>query len=119
MTAVRLIPLPVHAALRMATGLLTMAAPFLAGFDVPGTLAAIVIGSIVVGISLFATPDERGRTPLPVSTLHAADWGMVLALMSTATLVAAGGDDRAGLVLVGIALVQMTGNLTTRYSLRT
>ncbi|MCW3015402.1 MAG: hypothetical protein JWO02_2494 [Solirubrobacterales bacterium] len=118
MTALRLIPLPVHAALRMTTGLLTMAAPFLAGFDVPATLVAIIIGSVVVGVSLAATPDERGLTPLPVSALHALDWGTVLAVMSAAAIVAADGDDRAGVVLVGIALVQLVGNLTTRYNLR-
>ncbi len=118
MTAIRLIPLPVHAALRMATGLFTMAAPFVAGFGVTATLLSILIGAVVVGVALTATPDERGRTPLPVSTLHAADWTTVFALLFTATYVAAGGDDRAGVVLVAIALVQLVGNLTTRYSLR-
>lgn len=117
MTAVRLIPLPVHAALRLATGLLTMAAPFLAGFDVPATLMAIVIGSVVVGVSLTATPDERGRTPLPVSTLHALDWALVIALTGAAAIVAFAGDSVAGAVLLAIAALQGAGNLTTRYSL--
>ncbi len=118
MTAIRLIPLPVHAALRMATGLLTMAAPFVAGFGVTATLVSIVIGAVVVGVALAATPDERGLTPIPVATLHAADWATVFALLLGATYVAADGDDRAALVLVAIALVQLVGNLTTRYSLR-
>jgi hypothetical protein len=118
MTALRLIPFPVHAALRMATGLLTMAAPFLAGFGVRATLLAILVGAVVVGVALAATPDERGLTPVPVSTLHAADWVTVFALLLSATFVAAAGDHRAGLVLVAIALVQLGGNLTTRYSLR-
>jgi hypothetical protein len=99
----------------MATGLFTMAAPFLAGFGVQATLLSIVIGAIVVGVALTATPDERGRTPVPVSTLHAADWGTVFALLLTATVVSADGDDRAGVLLVAIALVQLMGNLTTRY----
>jgi len=38
-TALRRTPLPIHAALRMTTGLLTMAAPFLAGFGT--TFAAV------------------------------------------------------------------------------
>jgi hypothetical protein len=118
LTALRLIPLPVHAALRMTTGLLTMAAPFLAGFDTPATLLAIVIGAIVVGVALTATPDERGLTPLPADAVHAADWTTVFALLGAATFVAAEGDDRAGGVLVAIALLQLAGNLTTRYSLR-
>ncbi len=118
MTAVRLVPLPIHAALRMLTGLLTMAAPFLAGFLVPATLASIVIGALVVGVALASTPDERGTTPLPIATLHLLDWATVFALMSAAVLVAADGDDRAGLTLVAIAVAQLVGNLTTRYSLR-
>jgi hypothetical protein len=102
----------------MATGLLTMAAPFVAGFGVTATLLAILIGATVVGVALTATPDERGLTPLPVSALHAADWGTVFALLFAATYVAADGDDHAGVVLVAIALAQLVGNLTTRYSLR-
>jgi hypothetical protein len=117
LTALRLIPLPVHAALRMATGLFTMAAPFLAGFGVQATLLSVVIGAVVVGVALAATPDERGLTPVPVSALHAADWGTVLALLLSATVVAAG-DRRAGVVLVAIALAQLMGNLTTRYDER-
>lgn len=118
MTALRLIPLPVHAALRMTTGLFTMAAPFVADFGVAATLLSIVIGAMVVGVALAATPDERGLTPLPVSALHAADWVTVFALLFAATYASAGGDDRAGLVLVAIAVLQLVGNLTTRYSLR-
>jgi hypothetical protein len=118
MTAVRLIPLPIHAALRLTTGLLTMAAPFLAGFGVLATLLSIVVGAIVVGLSLSATPDERGLTPLPVTTLHALDWASVLALMVIAAAVSVHGDAVAGSVLLAIGAAQMAGNLTTRYSLR-
>ncbi|MCW3041174.1 MAG: hypothetical protein JWM31_3079 [Solirubrobacterales bacterium] len=118
MTALRLIPLPIHAALRLLTGLATMAAPFLFGFQVPATIIAIVIGSIVVGVALTATPDERGLTPLPVSTLHALDWATVIGLMATAAIVAIDGDAPAGATLLLIALAQLVGNLTTRYSLR-
>lgn len=118
LTALRLIPLPVHAALRMMTGLLTMAAPFLVGFGTTATLLAIVIGAVVVGVALTATPDERGQLPLPVDAVHAADWMTVFALLGAAIVVAADGDSRAGGVLVAIALLQLAGNLTTRYSLR-
>lgn len=117
MTALRLIPLPLHAALRMTTGLLTMAAPFLADFGVTATLVSVVLGSLVVGLALIATPDERNRTPLPVETLHALDWATVIALMGAAVVLAPT-DDRAGVALVAIAAVQALGNLTTRYDLR-
>lgn len=118
MTALRLIPLPVHATLRLMTGLLTMVVPFLAGFETPATIMAIVVGAFAVGIALVEQPDERGLTALPVSALHAADWATVLTVTFTAALVAADGDRRAGLVLAAIGLLQLAGNLTTRYSLR-
>ncbi|WP_354697432.1 hypothetical protein DSM112329_03059 [Paraconexibacter sp. AEG42_29] len=118
MTAVRLVPLPVHAVLRMTTGLLTMAAPFLFGFAVPATIMAIIVGSIVVGVSLIASPDERGRTSIPVSTVHALDWATVIGLLGAAAVVAADGDAVAGIVLTAIGAAQLAGNLTTRYSLR-
>lgn len=117
MTGMRLIPLPVHAALRMATGFLTMVAPFLFAFDAPATLSAVVIGALVVGVALVATPDERGRTPVAAEAVAAFDWALVLGLMATAVAVAAAGDAGAGLVLTAIASTQGVGNLTTRYSL--
>lgn len=118
MTAIRLIPFPMHAALRLTTGLVTLAAAFFAGFDVPATIMAVLIGSLVVGIALAAAPDERGLSPLPIDAVHVTDWALVLGLMGTAAVVAFDGDTRAGAVLVGIGLVQLVGNLTTRYSLR-
>lgn len=118
MNAIRRVPLPIHAALRMATGLLTMCVPFLAGFAVPATLVSIVIGSIVVGVSLIETPDERGLTALAPETLHALDWASVLLLLAGAFGVALAGDSRSGLALVAIAAAQTAGNLTTHYSLR-
>lgn len=39
------ISLPVHAALRMATGLVTIAAPLIVGFDVAATLTTPSAGS--------------------------------------------------------------------------
>ena len=117
MTGFRPIPLPIHAALRMATGFLTMVAPFLFGFQVPATITAIVVGSVVVGLSLAATPDERNRTPLPVAAVHALDWATVIGLMGAAVVVAFDGDRSAGIVLTAIASTQAAGNLLTRYSL--
>ncbi len=114
MNALRLTPLPLHAALRMATGLVTMAAPLLVGFDVAATLTAIIVGSLVVGLALAAVPDERGRSAVPAGLLQVADWAAVLAVAGTALGVAPG-DPKAAVTLAGIALVQLAGNLTTRY----
>lgn len=112
------IPLPIHTALRMATGLLTMLVPFLAGFEPPAMLMAVVIGALVTGVSLSALVDERGYAPISVATLHTLDYALVLSLFAVAVVVAVAGDTTAGLVLTAIALVQLAGNVLTKYSLR-
>lgn len=118
MTAIRLIPLPIHAALRMATGLLTMVVPFLADFSPAAAVLAVIVGATVTGVSLMATPDERGFTSIPISTLHAFDWGAVTGLFGASLILAIAGDPVAAVCLAGIAALQLVGNLTTKYSLR-
>ena len=117
MTIVGLIPLPTHLALRMASGLLTMLVGFLAGFGALATVLAVIVGALVTGVALSAVVEDRERGPLPVATLHTLDYGLVLGLMLVALTVAAAGDATAGAVLAGIAVVQLTGNMLTKYSL--
>lgn len=95
-----------------------MVVPFLAGFSSAGAVVAVFVGAIVTGVSLKATPDERGLTAIPISTLHAFDWGTVLGLFGASLILAIAGDGVAAICLAAIASVQMLGNLTTRYSLR-
>jgi hypothetical protein len=102
----------------MATGLFTMVVPFLAGFSPAGTVVAVLVGAVVTGVSLKATPDERGFTAITISSLHAFDWGTVIGLYGAALLLAISADTNAAVTLAAIATVQMAGNLTTRYSLR-
>lgn len=120
MTAYRLIPLPVHGALEMLTGLFTMAAPFLFGFEAPATVIAVLVGAITVGIALAAASAEPAgaRGTLPVSAHHAFDHGLTFGLLGAALVVGIDGDHVASLTLSAIAVVQLMLNLTTRYSLR-
>ena len=118
MTAMRLIPLPIHAALRMAGGLGMMVAPFVLGFGPAGTLVAVLIGAVVAGVSMSGVADERGRTALPISTLHAFDWGTVLGVFGGAAVLAVAGDAIAAVSLAAIATIWLIDNLSTRYSLR-
>lgn len=119
MTAFRLIPLPVHAALEMVTGLMTMAAPFALGFGPAATVVAVFAGAIIFGIALSAaTGETSGRGTMAIGTHHAADYGIAIGLTGAAALVAFDGDPRAGMVLAALALVQFALNLTTRYSMR-
>jgi hypothetical protein len=116
MTAIRLIPLPIHAALRMATGLLTMAAPFLFGFADAGTVVAVVLGALVTGVAMSGVVDERGHTAIPIATIHAFDYGTVLGTLGASVVLGLAGDATAGVVLAAIALTQLGGNLLTKYS---
>lgn len=117
MTAVRLIPLPIHGALEFATGLFLLVAPFLFGFGPPAAIVSVVVGVLVVGLALGAATAEP-RSGLPIATHYAFDYGLAFGLLGAATLLAAAGDTVAGVVLLATALAQLALNLTTRYSLR-
>jgi hypothetical protein len=118
-TALRLIPLPIHAALELVIGMSTMAAPFLLGFGLPAAVVAVAIGALITGIAFAGTVDERGSSAVPVSALHAFDYGIAIGLVGAAAVVGLAGDPTAALTLTLIGAAQLLLNLTTRYSLRT
>ena len=114
MTAFRLLSLPAHGALELLAGIFTMVAPFLFGFTPAGTVAAVVIGALIVGLSLAAASPERGS--LPISAHFAFDRGIVIGLLGGGALVGLAGDAGAALflALTGVALLALS--LSTRYS---
>ena len=116
MTAVRLVPLPMHSALEMLAGLLLMAAPFVLGLSTVGMVAGVVVGALVTGLALQAL-ETGDRGALPVAAHHAADYGLALG-MAGAAVVLSSEDGGAALLFAGAAIVQLTLNLTTRYSQR-
>ena len=118
MTAIRLIPLPLHGAFQMAAGLATMVAPFVLGFEPAATLIGFVVGAVLVGVALASVTDERGQLSVHISTLHAADYGLAIGLLGAAAIVALDGDQVAGLTFGALACLQLALNLMTRYSLR-
>lgn len=118
MTTFRLIPLPIAGALQMLTGMVTLAAPFALGLSPAAMVIAVALGAMLVGLSLAAVVDERGLTALPVSTLHALDYGLAIGMFGAAAVVGLAGDARAAVTFGAIAAVQLLLNLTTRYSLR-
>jgi hypothetical protein len=117
-TALRLIPLPIHAALQLVIGLTTMAAPFLVGFGLPAAVVAVAIGALITGVALAGTVDERGSSAVPVSALHAFDYGVAIGLVGAAAVFGLAGDAPATLTLTIVGAAQLLLNLTTRYSLR-
>jgi hypothetical protein len=117
-TALRLIPLPIHAALQLVIGLFTMVAPFLLGFGLPAAVVAVAIGALITGVALAGTVDERGSSAVPVSALHAFDYGVAVGLVGAAAVLGLAGDLPAALTLTAVGGAQLLLNLTTRYSLR-
>jgi len=118
MTAIRLVPFPIHTALRLMTALATMIAPFAVGFTAAGTVVAVLVGAIVAGATLHGIPDERGQIPTSISDLRAFEWGAIIGLFGAALVLGIAGDTLALATLGGIATLQVIGNLTTRYSVR-
>ena len=114
MTAFRLFSLPTHGALELLAGVATMVAPFVFGFTPAGTVVAVVIGALIVGLSLAAASPEQGS--LPISAHFAFDRGIVIGLLGGSVLIGLAGDAGAALflALTGVALLALS--LTTRYS---
>jgi hypothetical protein len=117
-TALRLIPLPIHAALQLLIGLTTMVAPFVVGFGLPAAVVAVAIGALITGVALAGTVDERGSSAVSVSALYAFDYGVAIGLVGAAAVLGLAGDAPAALTLTIVGAAQLLLNLTTRYSLR-
>jgi hypothetical protein len=117
-TALRLIPLPIRSALQLVIGMFTMVAPFLLGFGLPAAVVAVALGALITGVALAGTVDERGASAVPVSALHAFDYGIAVGLVGAAAVVGLAGDATAALTLTLIGAAQLLLNLTTRYSLQ-
>ena len=110
MSALRLFSLPTHALLELVGGLALLAAPFALGFGAAGTVVALVLGTLLVGIALSGPED------LPLSTHVAIDQALVLAFMAGSVALALVGDAAAGIVLLAAGFVQLALTATTRYS---
>ena len=114
MTAFRAISLGVHGALELTLGLALMASPFVFVFGPAASIAAVAVGTLIVGLALAAaTLDERGS----IAAHHAFDWGAVLGLAGAGILFAIVGEVAAGTTFVAVALALTLLSLTTRYSL--
>jgi hypothetical protein len=114
MTALRLLPLPMHAALEMLLGLALLGVPFALGLSTAALAAGVVIGALVVGHALKMVDADRTTS---VAAHHAADHGVALGMAGAAAVLAA--IDPAAAVLFGAAAaLQLVLNLTTRYTAR-
>jgi hypothetical protein len=116
MTAFRLISLPLHGALELAIGLATMVAPFLLGFGAAGTVIAIVVGALVVGLALGAAVAETET--IDIAAHYAYDMGIALGFVGAGMALALSGDTPAAVWFLSASAAQLALNLTTRYSAR-
>ena len=116
MTALRLIPLPIHAALELAAGIVLMTAPFALGLSPAALVTGVVLGALLAGLALQSVDTPNGR-PVAVSAHYAADLGLALGLAGAAAILATE-DGTAALLFGGAALTQLALNLSTRYSQR-
>jgi hypothetical protein len=112
MTALRLLPLPIHSALEMLVGLVLIGAPFALGLSTAALVAGVVIGAIVAGIALQAVDPDRTTH---VAAHHAADHGIAVGLAGAA-IVLSTMDGSAAVLFGAAALVQLALNVTTRYT---
>jgi hypothetical protein len=116
MTAFRLFSLPFHGALELVIGLATMAAPFALGFGAAGTVVAVVVGALVVGLALSAAVAETGT--IDIAAHYAYDLGLALGLLGAGVALAVSGDPAAAIWFTSASAAQLALNLTTRYSAR-
>ena len=114
MTALRLIPLPIHAALEMLLGLALGIAPFALGMSTAAAFLGVIAGVLVVGLALQSIEDENPR----IAAHLAADQGVALGLAAAAVIVATTGDPSAAVLFAAAAAAQLTLILATRYSTR-
>ena len=113
MTALRLLPLPIHSALEMLVGLVLIVAPFALGLSTPALVAGVIIGALVAGLGLQTMDPDSSS----VSAHHAADHGIALGLTGAA-IVFTTVDSAAAVLFGAAALAQLALNLTTRYTAR-
>ena len=117
MTAMRLIPLPLHAALEMLLGLVVGAAPFALGLGPAAAIVGVVAGVLIVGLALQSV-DTGDGAGVAVSAHLAGDQGVALGLAASGGVMAFAGEPIAAALFAGAAIVHLLLILVTRYTAR-
>ncbi|HEV2813099.1 MAG TPA: hypothetical protein VGW10_07605 [Solirubrobacteraceae bacterium] len=113
MTALRLIPLPIHAALEMLVGLVLGIAPFALGMSTAAAFVGVIAGVLVVGLALQSIDAD-----VHIAAHLAADQGLALGLASAGAVMAAAGDPLAAALFAGAAVTHLLLILATKYTAR-
>ncbi|HEX8122562.1 MAG TPA: hypothetical protein VF549_14985 [Solirubrobacteraceae bacterium] len=117
MTAMRLIPLPIHSALEMVAGLALGALPFALGLSTAAAFVGVIVGVLIVGLALQSL-DTGDGSGLNLSAHLAADQGIALGLAAAGAVMAATGDGVAAALFAAAAVTQLLLILATRYTAR-
>ena len=91
-----------------------MAAPFAMGFHPAGTIVAVALGTVLVGLALSAAAEDPGG--LPVGAHATFDHGLALGGLGAAVGLAVAGDLTAAPVLTVAGGCQLALAATTRYT---
>jgi hypothetical protein len=110
----RLLSFTAHAVVELTVGLATMAAPFVFGFGPAGTLAAVVVGVLIVGLALNAATPQGSS--IPIAAHFAFDRGLAAGLLGASLLLALADDRAAATFFAAAAATQLAINVSTRYT---
>ena len=113
MTALRIIPLPVHAALEMLAGIALGIAPFVLGLSTSAAFVGVIAGVLIVGLALQSV-DEN----LHIAAHLAGDQGLALGLAVAGGAMALAGDAAAAALFAAAGVAQLLLILSTRYTAR-
>jgi hypothetical protein len=111
MTLNRRFTLPTHGVIELALGLATLVSPALFPFGTGGMLAAVVLGSILVGMGVTIGSDQRASP----GWHHLLDLVSVIATAVVALGLALGGVAPAALFFAALTVIRSGLNVTTRY----
>jgi hypothetical protein len=104
-----------HGAVEMALGTSLMASPLFLAYGPAGTVLAILLGALLVGLALGASAEGDA---MPVSAHFALDRALSVGLAGASLLLAIDGDQIAAVALIVTAVTVGLLSVTTRYSRR-
>jgi hypothetical protein len=117
MTAMRLIPLPLHSALEMLLGIAVGAAPFALGLSAGATIVGVVAGVLLVGLALQSVDTGTGAS-VAISAHLAGDQGIALGLAAAGAIMAVADQALAAGLFAGVAIAHLLLILATHYTAR-
>lgn len=111
MTRNRRFTVSTHGVIELALGLATLVSPVLLRFAGSGIVAAVVLGSLIVGLAVTVSDDRRAS----LGWHHLCDLLLVVTTALVALGLAEAGQGSAALFFAGLAVLLSSLNVATRY----